>query len=98
MLCYSIRACRGKAIDRVPLPPPLYGPASSGTSKPSRSRSSRPTAPSSDEHDVVGGTSQPPSSAFDNHVTERMLSFKYYCPFLKNFFNIFSFHPPLATD
>ncbi|XP_052174409.1 E3 ubiquitin-protein ligase RGLG2-like [Diospyros lotus] len=61
-------ACRGKAIDRVPLPPPLYGPTSSGTSKPSRSSSSRPTAPSSDEHDVVGGTSQPPSSAFDNHV------------------------------
>ncbi|KAJ7956138.1 E3 ubiquitin-protein ligase RGLG2-like [Quillaja saponaria] len=51
---------RSKGLDRVPLPPPLYGAASFNTSK-----SFRPSAPSS-VHNV--GTAPPASSASDNHV------------------------------
>ncbi|KAK4479380.1 hypothetical protein RD792_014892 [Penstemon davidsonii] len=59
-------ASRGKDVDRVALPPPQYGAASLGTSKPShRSTTSfQPSAPSSH-------MSQPPaaaSSSSDNHL------------------------------
>ncbi|XP_027123042.1 E3 ubiquitin-protein ligase RGLG2-like [Coffea arabica] len=37
---------KGNGMDRVPLPPPLYGPASLGTPKTSRNSSFRPSAPS----------------------------------------------------
>ncbi|KAI4343688.1 hypothetical protein L6164_011007 [Bauhinia variegata] len=46
-------ARRGKGIDRIPLPPPLYGAASFNTSKASRSTSFR---------------RDPPSSTSDNHL------------------------------
>ncbi|XP_021286264.1 E3 ubiquitin-protein ligase RGLG2-like [Herrania umbratica] len=59
---------RGKDIDRVPLPPPLYGAASFSNSKPSRSSSFRPTPPSSGRHDAPVRTTPPASSASDNHV------------------------------
>ncbi|XP_022729328.1 E3 ubiquitin-protein ligase RGLG2-like [Durio zibethinus] len=58
----------GKAIDRVPLPPPLYGAGSFSYSKPSQSSSFRPTAPSSGRHDTPARTSPPASSASDNRV------------------------------
>ncbi|KAL7191821.1 hypothetical protein ACSBR2_023822 [Camellia fascicularis] len=61
-------AHRGKDIDRVPLPPPRYGSSSFGTPKHSRPTSFRPTAPSSDGHNVAVGTSRPASSTSDNHV------------------------------
>ncbi|KAL6997075.1 E3 ubiquitin-protein ligase rglg5, partial [Sarracenia purpurea var. burkii] len=63
-----LNARRGKAIDRVPLPPPHYGSASFGTSKPSRSTSFRPSAPSSGSHDAVTGMGRPTTSS-DNHVS-----------------------------
>lgn len=57
-------ASRGKAIDRIPLPPPRYGPS---TQKTSNSSSSRPMAPS------FGGaaparTAPPLSSVSDAHA------------------------------
>ncbi|KAK7281975.1 hypothetical protein RIF29_10399 [Crotalaria pallida] len=56
---------RGKDIDRIPLPPPLYGAASFNSPKASRQNSFRPTAPShSQRHDV--GTNRSASSASDN--------------------------------
>ena len=58
-------ACRGKDIDRIPLPPPLYGAASFNSPKTSRQYSSRPSAPSS-RHDV--STNPPATSASDNQV------------------------------
>ncbi|KAI4336240.1 hypothetical protein L6164_014789 [Bauhinia variegata] len=58
-------ARRGKGIDRIPLPPPLYGAASFNTSKVSRSSSFRPNVPSS-EREV--GSAPPASSASDNHL------------------------------
>ncbi|KAL0341616.1 UNVERIFIED_CONTAM: E3 ubiquitin-protein ligase RGLG2 [Sesamum calycinum] len=61
-------ASRGKAVDRIPLPPPLYGAASSATSKPSRSRSYAPSAPSSGGHDPAPRTSEPRSHASENHL------------------------------
>ncbi|XP_022737706.1 E3 ubiquitin-protein ligase RGLG2-like [Durio zibethinus] len=59
---------RGKAIDRVSLPPPRYGPGSFSNSKPSRSSSFRPTAPSSGRCEARVGTAPPASSASDNYV------------------------------
>ncbi|GLU12646.1 hypothetical protein SLE2022_293100 [Rubroshorea leprosula] len=59
---------RGKAIDRIPLPPPLYGAASFSTSKPSGSSSFLPSAPSSGRYNTAVGTAPPASSATDNHV------------------------------
>ncbi|KAM5571864.1 E3 ubiquitin-protein ligase RGLG2-like [Rosa sericea] len=64
---------RGKAVDRIPLPPPHYGSASFGTSKPSRANSFRPTAPSRPQHQHVSNSRVPPAasasaSASDNHV------------------------------
>ncbi|TKY73571.1 E3 ubiquitin-protein ligase RGLG2 [Spatholobus suberectus] len=59
-------ACRGKDIDRIPLPPPLYGAAASFNSpKTSSQNSFRPSAPSR-RHDV--STNPPASSASDNLV------------------------------
>ncbi|KAA8542205.1 hypothetical protein F0562_023357 [Nyssa sinensis] len=65
---------RGKVIDRVPLPTPLYGGPSSGSSKPSRSSSFRPSAPSSDRHDTAVGTSRPANFASDNNLCPICLS------------------------
>ncbi|KAF7806013.1 E3 ubiquitin-protein ligase RGLG2-like [Senna tora] len=60
-------ARRGKAIDRVPLPPPLYNAASLNTPKASHPSNFRPSAPShSQRHDT--STHHPASSASDNHV------------------------------
>lgn len=61
-------ASRGKGVDRVPLPPPLYGAASFWTPKPSRSGSFQPSAPSSSRHDPVSPTSQSGSHTSDNHL------------------------------
>ncbi|KAI8543818.1 hypothetical protein RHMOL_Rhmol08G0248700 [Rhododendron molle] len=61
-------ATRGKAIDRVPLPPPHYGSASFARPKSSQSSSSRPSAPISDRHDAFAGTTRPTSSSSDSHV------------------------------
>ncbi|XP_039051945.1 E3 ubiquitin-protein ligase RGLG2-like [Hibiscus syriacus] len=58
----------GKAIDRVPLPPPLYGAGSFSQSKPSRSSSFHPSAPSSTIQEAPIRTAPPSSSASDNHV------------------------------
>ncbi|KAJ6888799.1 E3 ubiquitin-protein ligase RGLG2-like [Populus alba x Populus x berolinensis] len=69
-------ATKGKAIDRVPLPPPQYGAGSTSfrNSKPAQSSSTRPSASSSGRHDAVG-TALPASSASDNHVlTDSYLS------------------------
>ncbi|KAK8604057.1 hypothetical protein V6N13_096520 [Hibiscus sabdariffa] len=52
---------RGKAIDRVPLPPPLYGAGSFSHSKPSRPSSFRPSAPSSGRHEAPVRTAPPAS-------------------------------------
>ncbi|KAL9335295.1 hypothetical protein Peur_072476 [Populus x canadensis] len=62
-------ATKGKAIDRVPLPPPQYGAGSTSfrNPKPAQSSNSRPSASSSGRHDVVG-TALPASSASDNHL------------------------------
>ncbi|KAJ4712455.1 E3 ubiquitin-protein ligase RGLG2-like [Melia azedarach] len=60
-------AHRGKAIDRVSLPPPQYGAASLSTPKTSRSSSFHPSAPSG-RHDRVVGSAPPAISASDNHV------------------------------
>ncbi|KAH6809404.1 RING domain ligase2 [Perilla frutescens var. frutescens] len=61
-------ASRGKGVDRVPLPPPLYGAASFSTPKPSRSGSFQPSAPSSSGHDPVSQSSQSGSHTSDNHL------------------------------
>ncbi|XP_027901697.1 E3 ubiquitin-protein ligase RGLG2-like [Vigna unguiculata] len=55
----------GKDIERVPLPPPLYGAASFNSPKTSRQNSFRPSAPSS-RHDV--SRNPPATSASDNQV------------------------------
>lgn len=59
-------ARRGKAIDRIPLPPPHYGAPSLGTQKPSHSSSFRPSAPSQ-RHEEHFHTSSPSSSS-DNQL------------------------------
>ncbi|KHG28565.1 E3 ubiquitin-protein ligase RGLG2 [Gossypium arboreum] len=59
---------RGKAIDRVPLPPPLYGAGSFSNSKLSWSSSFRPSAPSSARREAPVQTAPPASSASDNHL------------------------------
>ncbi|KAL1568317.1 E3 ubiquitin-protein ligase rglg2 [Salvia divinorum] len=62
-------ASRGKGIDRVPLPPPLYGATSFSTPKPSRSNSFQPSAPSSSERDPVSITNQSGSqSSSENNL------------------------------
>ncbi|KAF2293249.1 hypothetical protein GH714_040612 [Hevea brasiliensis] len=57
---------RGKAVDRVPNPPPQYGAASFSNSKPSRSSSFHSNAPSSCRHDRAS-TAPPVKLASDNH-------------------------------
>lgn len=64
---------RGNAIDRVSLPPPMYGAASFNTKKPSHSSSFCPSAPSSggpssSGRHTAGGSAAPSSHASDNHV------------------------------
>ncbi|KAL3642293.1 E3 ubiquitin-protein ligase rglg2 [Castilleja foliolosa] len=60
---------RGKGVDRVSLPPPLYGAASFSTPKTSRVNSFKPTAPSSSEREPVTHTSHHFGSfAADNHL------------------------------
>lgn len=61
-------ASRGKDADRVLLPPPLYGAASFAASKPSRSCSFQPSAPSSTGNDSVASSSQPMNNTTDNHL------------------------------
>ncbi|KAI9087555.1 hypothetical protein K1719_030425 [Acacia pycnantha] len=64
-------ARRGKAIDRVPLPPPLYGAAASLNApapKASRSTKFHPSAPSDSDRHHNTGANRPASSASDNHV------------------------------
>ncbi|XP_065634809.1 E3 ubiquitin-protein ligase RGLG2-like, partial [Quercus suber] len=60
-------ASRGNTIDRVPLPPPMYGTAPFNTRKPSQSSSFHSSARSSGVQEIVG-VSAPPSYASDNHV------------------------------
>ncbi|PON72341.1 Cdk-activating kinase assembly factor [Parasponia andersonii] len=65
----NILGCtRGKAIDRVPLPPPNYGSASGSAAKPFRPSGYRPSAPSAVRHDVGVSRATPASSTSDNHV------------------------------
>ncbi|KAK6924757.1 hypothetical protein RJ641_009083, partial [Dillenia turbinata] len=59
---------RGKAIDRVPLPPPLYGSASYGTPKTSRSSSFNYRAPSFEARDSGYPRAPPASSMSDNNL------------------------------
>ncbi|KAL8465647.1 hypothetical protein ACS0TY_034938 [Phlomoides rotata] len=54
---------RRKGVDRVALPPPLYGAASFSTPKPSRSNSFQPSAPSSSRREPVSDTSQSGNSS-----------------------------------
>lgn len=60
----STSVSRGKAIDRIPLPPPFYGPS---VRKTSNSSSSRPTPPSF-SGGAPGRTAPPLSSVSDAHV------------------------------
>ncbi|CAJ1974986.1 unnamed protein product [Sphenostylis stenocarpa] len=60
-------ARRGKEIDRVPLPPPLYGASSFNSPKTSRQNSFCPSAPSS-RHDVSTNPPATSASASDNQV------------------------------
>ncbi|KAJ6386948.1 hypothetical protein OIU78_016809 [Salix suchowensis] len=62
-------ATKGKAIDRVPLPPPQYGAGATSfrNPKPSQSSSTLPCATSSSRQDVVGAA-VPASSASDNQL------------------------------
>ncbi|KAM6570155.1 hypothetical protein CsatB_018140 [Cannabis sativa] len=63
----NILGCsRGKAIDRVPLPPPNYGSASGSASK--RPNSYRPSAPTAVRNDPGVSRATPASSASDNHL------------------------------
>ncbi|KAM1786086.1 hypothetical protein ACFX12_038917 [Malus domestica] len=60
-------ATRGKATDRIPLPPPHYGSSPFSSPKTSRSSSFRPSAPSKQRDEFVS-TASPTGSASDNHV------------------------------
>ncbi|KAK9277987.1 hypothetical protein L1049_027544 [Liquidambar formosana] len=66
-------ARRGKAIDRVPLPPPRYGASSFSTSKPSRSQSFQPSAPSSDRHDAAVGRGPQASSSYASSSSDNQV-------------------------
>lgn len=63
---------RGKAIDRVSLPPPQYGAASFSNSKPARSSSFHSSAPSSGRYDAAS-TAPPANFASDSHVLRNFL-------------------------
>ncbi|KAF9603098.1 hypothetical protein IFM89_033823 [Coptis chinensis] len=58
----------GKFVERVPLPPPLYGAASFSTKKPSRSSSFQHSVPPYNAQATSRGTAPPESSTFDNKV------------------------------
>ncbi|KAJ1403276.1 Zinc finger, RING-type [Sesbania bispinosa] len=68
---HILGTCRGKDIDRFPLPPPLYGAASFNSPKTSRQNSFRPSAPS---HRQDIGMNPPASSASDNQLCPICLS------------------------
>lgn len=75
--CCYISSSRGKAIDRIPLPPPMYGAASFSSRKPSHSSSFGLGAPSSAGQNTVRGLAPapPPTSyASDNHVMHSFYS------------------------
>lgn len=61
---------RGKAIDRISLPPPCYGSASSRSSKPkaSETTSFQPTTRSYQEKSTPVSTTRPESSSSDNQL------------------------------
>ncbi|XP_051136791.1 E3 ubiquitin-protein ligase RGLG2-like [Andrographis paniculata] len=61
-------ASRGKDVDRISLPPPLYGAASFSTPKPSRSNSFCPSAPTSSSRDSAPRSSHSGSHTSDNHL------------------------------
>ncbi|XP_044486229.1 E3 ubiquitin-protein ligase RGLG2-like [Mangifera indica] len=61
-------ACRGRVIDRIPLPPPQYGSAFFSSPKSSRSTSFCPSVPPLGRRNTSVGTSPFASSASDNHV------------------------------
>ncbi|KAJ8772992.1 hypothetical protein K2173_028169 [Erythroxylum novogranatense] len=63
----TLGSSRGKAIDRVPLPPPQYGHASFSNPKPSRSSNLGPSAPSAARHNAVDMGS-PETCVSDDHV------------------------------
>ncbi|KAK1363210.1 RING-type E3 ubiquitin transferase [Heracleum sosnowskyi] len=63
-----LNAQRGKAIDRVPLPPPHYGMASRGASKPSKSSIFCQTGPSSHKQAPSVPSREPPSSSADANL------------------------------
>lgn len=67
VLFISTSARRGKAIDRVPLPPPQYGAASFNSHKPSRSSDFQPSAPSG-RHEAAASAAPSASSVDDNLV------------------------------
>ncbi|KAJ8758863.1 hypothetical protein K2173_002642 [Erythroxylum novogranatense] len=72
---------RGSSLERVPLPPPLYGASFSNISKPSSTNSFQPHKPSYSGYDTQFGgydtpvagydtsvSSAPPSSSYDNQA------------------------------
>ncbi|XP_024976584.1 E3 ubiquitin-protein ligase RGLG2-like [Cynara cardunculus var. scolymus] len=61
-------ARRGKAIDRISLPPPCYGSASSGAPKPLGTSSFQPTARSTQGRPASVNTSYPGGSTSDNQL------------------------------
>ncbi|KAI3673568.1 hypothetical protein L6452_39691 [Arctium lappa] len=61
-------ARRGKAIDRISLPPPCYGSVSSGASKPSGTASFQPTSRSTQGRSTSVNTSYPGGSTSDNQL------------------------------
>ncbi|XP_040989936.1 E3 ubiquitin-protein ligase RGLG2-like [Juglans microcarpa x Juglans regia] len=67
---HLLGSTRGKAIDRIPLPPPMYGAASFSGGKPSHSSSFRSSAPSYVGQNTVRSSAPPPPPSFaaDNHV------------------------------
>ncbi|XP_050225370.1 E3 ubiquitin-protein ligase RGLG2-like isoform X2 [Mercurialis annua] len=65
----NILGSKGKAIDRVPLPPPQYSTASFSNSKPSRASSFRSSPPNSGRRNAqAAGTAPPASSTSDNQL------------------------------
>ncbi|KVH98995.1 Copine [Cynara cardunculus var. scolymus] len=70
---YKATARRGKAIDRISLPPPCYGSASSGAPKPLGTSSFQPTARSTQGRPASVNTSYPGGSTSDNQVSDRFL-------------------------
>ncbi|KAJ4729329.1 E3 ubiquitin-protein ligase RGLG2-like protein [Melia azedarach] len=60
---------KGNVPERVPLPPPVYGPAASfGSSKPSRSTSFKPNTPYQEDSRPVSSAPPATSSTYDNQL------------------------------